>query len=177
MMWIMCTVSPARNSWLNFRVRGQFEILIMRHKHNIFHMNFLKKNWTWAGITWKLVTCQRIPSKNTWPRKVDTWAGDTVMWYWSAGTLNWSKHGCPICAHYQFSWHPFLTFDSLPYPTRTICRRVRTYARSITWQPNEKRLTIFHEYGALSHAALRARGCPAINNSYYFYEHYRTNIA
>ena len=29
---------------------------------------------------------------------------------------------------------------------------VRTYVRSITWQPNEKRLTIFHGYGALSHA-------------------------
>ena len=47
---------------------------------------------------------------------------------------------------------PFLLIYSLPYPTRTICRRVRTYARSITWQPNEKWLTIFHEYGALSHA-------------------------
>ena len=48
--------------------------------------------------------------------------------------------------------HPSLPFDSLPYPARTICRRVRTYARSVTWQPREKRLTIFHEYGALSHA-------------------------
>ena len=38
--------------------------------------------------------------------------------------------------------HPSLPFDSLPYPTRTICRRartyVRTYARSITWQPNKR---------------------------------------
>ena len=52
--------------------------------------------------------------------------------------------------------HPSFPFDSLPDPTCTICRRVRTYARSVTWQPNEKRLTIFHEYGALSHA----RGAP-----------------
>ena len=28
--------------------------------------------------------------------------------------------------------------NSLPYPTLTICRRVRTYAWSITWQPNGK---------------------------------------
>ena len=56
--------------------------------------------------------------------------------------------------------HPSLPFDSLPYPTRTICRRVRTYARSITWQPNEKRLTIFHEYGALSHARFARAGAP-----------------
>ena len=48
--------------------------------------------------------------------------------------------------------HPFLPFESLPYPTRTIRRRARTYARSITWQPNEKRLTIFYEYGALKRA-------------------------
>ena len=41
--------------------------------------------------------------------------------------------------------HPSLPFDSLPYPTRT-------YARSITWQPIEKRLTIIYEYGAISHA-------------------------
>ena len=56
--------------------------------------------------------------------------------------------------------HPFLPFDSLPYPTHTICRHVRTYARSITWQPNEKRLTIFHGYGALSHARFAHAGAP-----------------
>ena len=28
--------------------------------------------------------------------------------------------------------HPSLPFDSFPYPTRTICRRVHTYAWSIT---------------------------------------------
>ena len=27
--------------------------------------------------------------------------------------------------------HPSLPFVSLPYPTRTICRRVRTYVRSV----------------------------------------------
>ena len=52
--------------------------------------------------------------------------------------------------------HASLPFDSLPYPARTICRRVRTYLRTyasagwVTWQPNEKRLPIFYEYGALS---------------------------
>ena len=28
--------------------------------------------------------------------------------------------------------HPSLPFDSVPYPTRTICRRVRTYVRSVS---------------------------------------------
>ena len=55
----------------------------------------------------------------------------------------------------RHAWHPSLPFDGLPYSTRTICRRVRTYARSITWKPEEKRLTIFYEYGALSHAPLQ----------------------
>ena len=53
--------------------------------------------------------------------------------------------------------HPSLPFDSLPYPTRTICRRVGTYARLITWQQNEKKLTIF----------LGARGIPAKNYGFW----------
>ena len=47
------------------------------HKHNIFHTNF-KKNELEPAITWKLVTCQRITLKNTWPRWVNTWA--TIRW-------------------------------------------------------------------------------------------------
>ena len=56
------------------------------HKHNIFDMN-LKK--TEPAIIWKRVHCQRITSKNTRPWWVDTWARDTVRWYWSADTLLW----------------------------------------------------------------------------------------
>ena len=48
---------------------------------------------------------------------------------------------------------PYLLIVSPPH-NFTICRRVRTYTRSVTWQPNEKRLTIFHEYGALKNAAV-----------------------
>ena len=91
------------------------------------------------------------------------------MWYWSVAFLFWQLSidyivnvQCTRCgftkAHLR---HSSLPFDSFPYPTRIICRRVRTYARSVTWQPNKKRLTIFHEYGALSHARF-ARGIPAI---------------
>ena len=36
------------------------------------------KNKLEPAIIWKLVTCQRITSKNTRPRWVDTWARDTV---------------------------------------------------------------------------------------------------
>ena len=83
-----------------------------------------------------------------------------VMGYWSVAILFWQLSvdhivnvQCRRCGLAKtFLRHPSLPFDSLPYPTGTICRRLRAYARSITWQPNEKRLTIFYEYGALSHS-------------------------
>ena len=83
-----------------------------------------------------------------------------VMWYWSVAILFWQlsiDHIVNVlCKREGLAKtrlrHPSLPFESLPYPTRTIRRRARTYARSITWQPNEKRLTIFYEYGALKRA-------------------------
>ena len=57
------------------------------HKHNF--KKKLKKIEPEPAITWKLVTCQRITSKNTWPRWVDTWARDKVKWYRSPVTLFW----------------------------------------------------------------------------------------
>ena len=85
------TVFPACNSWLNFRVRGQFEIkiLIVRHINTTYFIWILKKIKLEPAIIWKPVPCQRITSKNTWPRWVDTWARDMVKWYWSADTLFW----------------------------------------------------------------------------------------
>ena len=78
------------NNWLNSCVRGQFEIkmlIVLDHSdiNPTFHMNFNK----WACNHLKPVTCQRIPSKNTRPGWVDTWARDKVRWNWSADTLFW----------------------------------------------------------------------------------------
>ena len=114
----------------------------------------------------KQLTGQRTAfKKNTSRRWVDIWARDIVMWYWLVAILFWQlsiDHFVNVqytrCALAKTRLrHPSLPFDSLPYPTLTICRRVRTYARSITWQLNEKRLTIFYEYGALSHARFAPR--------------------
>ena len=107
------TVFPACNSWLNFRVRGQFEIKILIVRHiNTTYFIWIKKIKLEPAIIWKLVTCQRITSKNTWPRWVDTWARDTVKWYWSAGTLFWQlsidQNIDVQCVHYQFSCAPKL---------------------------------------------------------------------
>ena len=105
----------------------------------------------------KQLTGQRTASKNTSRRWVDLWVRDVVMWYWLVAILFWQLSidhfvndqytRCGLAK--TLLRHPSIPFDSLPYPTLTICRRVRAYARSITWQPNEKRLTIFYEYGAL----------------------------
>ena len=55
---------------------------------------------------------------------------------------------------------PHLLIVSPTPPVQYVDACVRTYSRSITWQPNEKRLTIFYEYGALSHARFVLRGSP-----------------
>ena len=51
---------------------------------------------------------------------------------------------------------PFLLIASPTPPVQSL----DAYARSITWQPNKKRLTVFHEYGALSHARFARAGAP-----------------
>ena len=162
------------------------------------------------------------------PWCVETWARDTVKWYWSADTLFWQlsidhninvQYVCIISfpvlpnwlesmrlnidrdlvkqltgrhldelAHEPEIWScdtgqwlfcfdsyqltilwmsniqdvdlprhawdtsPSLLIISLTPPLQSVDAYVRMYARSVTWQPNEKRLTIFHEYGALSQA-------------------------
>ena len=126
------------------------------------------KHWSRSSKT----TGQRTASKQiTSPWWVDTWALDMAMWYWSVAILFWQlsidhivNGQCKRCGFAKTRLrHPSLPFDSLPYPTRTICRRVRMYARSVTWQQNEKRLTIFYDYGALSHARFAREGAPLLH--------------
>ena len=59
-------------------------------------MNFLKKISLKPAIIWKLVTCQRITSKNTWSRWVDIWACDKLKWYWYG-------YGYPVYPVWQLS--------------------------------------------------------------------------
>ena len=114
----------------------------------------------------KQLVSGQLPNKS---RHLDELTHEPAIWSWDTGqwlscfdscqlTILWMSYikDVDLPRHARDT----LPFDSLPYPTRTICRRirmyVRTYVRSITWQPNEKRLTIFYEYGAR-----RARGSPA----------------
>ena len=66
----------------------------------------------------------------------------------------------------DFVRHPSLPFDSLPYPTRTIRRGVRTYVRSVN-HVTTKRKEVDHNlwvWGSVSRAR-SARGSPAINRA------------
>ena len=95
-----------------------------------------------------------------------------AMWYWSVANLFWQlsidhivngqykRHGFSK-THLR---HPSLPFDSLPYPTRTICRRVRTYERSVSHVTTKRKEVdcILWVWGSVQRA-LRARGSPAIN--------------
>ena len=110
------TVFPASSSWLNFRVRGQFEIkiLIVRHINTTYFIWIKKKIKLELAIIWKPVPCQRLTSKNTWPRWVDIWARDSLKWYWSADTLFWQlsiDHNIDVQYVYQFSCAPIPDYN------------------------------------------------------------------
>ena len=100
-----------------------------------------------------------------------------VMGYWSVATLFWQlsiDHIVNVLKSYIKRCglaktrlrHPSLLFDSLPYPTRAICRRVRTYVRTYVRSVNHvttKRKEVDHiprVWGSVPRA-LRARGSPA----------------
>ena len=95
-------------------------------------MNHWKK-WTWAYDHLKLVICQRITSKNTRPRWVDTWACGTVRWYWSADTLFWQlsiDHNIDV--QLVFSWAAKLARKCETrhwFPCGAV-------GRTVTWLPN-----------------------------------------
>ena len=70
---------PACRSWLNFRVRGQFEIKILIARHtNTTYFTRIKKNHTWA--------CSHLKSS--------TLSADNFQ---KMTAVNWSRHWCPIC--------------------------------------------------------------------------------
>ena len=106
----------------------------------------------------KQLTGQRTASKwITSLRWVDTWACNVVMWYWSVAILFWQLSIDHI-VNVQYKRHlprhiwdtpPFLLIVSPTPPIQFVDACTYINAWSITWQPNEKRLTIYG-YGALS---------------------------
>ena len=103
------TIFAACNSWLNFRVRGQFEIKILIVRHiNTTYFIWIKKIKLEPAIIWKLVTCQRITSKRystSMGRHLSPRYGQVILvsGYPVLTAVNWSQHWCPVCVHYQLS--------------------------------------------------------------------------
>ena len=120
-------------------------------------MNHWKK-WTWAYDHLKLVICQRITSKNTRPRWVNTWARGTVRWYWSAGALFWQlsiDHNIDV--QLVFPWAPKLARKCESRHWFPCGADGRSYGHVITKFSRMGRLPHFLTYGAPPTRALRAR--------------------
>ena len=69
-----------------------------------------------------------------------------VSGYPVSTAVSWPYCECDLLRH-AWDTPPLLLIVSLTPPIQSVDEYVRTYARSITWQPKEKRLTIFYEYG------------------------------
>ena len=115
----------------------------------------------------------QLPSKS---RHLDELTHEPPIWQWDTGqwlscfdscqlTILWMANikdmGLP---RHTWDTPPFLLIVSPNLPVQSVDAYVCTYARSVTWQPNEKRLTIFYEYGALSHARFAREGSPLLRN-------------
>ena len=88
-----------------------------------------------------------------------------VMGYWSVAILFWQLSIDHIVNALCKRWglaktrlrHPSLPFESLPYPTRTICRRVRTYVRSVNHNQAKRDWPYSMSMGLCPTCASRAR--------------------
>ena len=126
-------------------------------------MNHWKK-WTWAYDHLKLVICQRITSKNTRPRWVNTWARGTVRWYWSAGALFWQlsiDHNIDV--QLVFPWAPKLARKCESRHWFPCGADGRSYGHVITKFSRMGRLPHFLTYGAPPTRARFARGWSSAN--------------
>ena len=145
--WSACTLFWQQSIDENIHVPFSYAPKLTK-KHEIEHCSRSSKTINWSADSFEINHVTLM----SWHMSLRYGHGILVSACPVLTAVNW-----PYCECYKRCGlaktrlrHPSLPFDSLPYPTRTICRRVRTcvrtYARSIMWQPNEKRLTIFHEY-------------------------------
>ena len=128
------------SNWLNFRVRGQFEIkmlIVLGHSDiNTTYFIWILKNKLEPAIIWKLVTCMRITSKNT--RHLSPRYGQVILvsGYLVLTAVNWSQHWCAIsgfpkkreCVRVNIGMHVVRT-DGLS-GGRAVSRC------TVTWLPN-----------------------------------------
>ena len=121
-------------SRLNFRVRGQFEINILKVllMNTTYFICILKK----FNLSLRSFEKNQLGSgylqKNTRTQWVDNWAHDTVRRYWSADSLpNFLTHGAPLRAraplktgHRSFAFRGAKCWNKLPKDMKEVadCR-------------------------------------------------------
>ena len=88
--------------------------------------------------------------------------------------VNWSKHWCPIRVHDQFSCAPKLAGTYKIEHCSPSSKIINWSADS--FQINHVALTIFHEYGALSHARFGRAGAPLIKQTKHIFLSYNFSI-
>ena len=117
-------------------VAGYFEIkvlIVWGHSdiNTIYYKwIFLKKSKLEPAIVWKRVTCQRITSKNTRTRWVDTWARDKIRWYWSADTLS-IDHNIDLQTDFSWATKPARNCESKHWSPLWVRTDGRSFWRSV----------------------------------------------
>ena len=111
----------------------------------------------------KQLVSGQLPNKSRHLDMPSIWQCDTGQWLSCFDgcqlTILWMSNVKDVdLARHAWDTPPFLLIVSPTPPVQS----VDAYARSITWQPNEKRSTIFYEYGALPHARLSRVGASLI---------------
>ena len=143
----------------------------LARKYEIEHWSRSSKTINWSADSFQI---NHVTSMS-WHMSPRYGHGILVSGYPVLTAVNWPYCECPILKSYikdvdlpRHAWDtpPFLLIVSPTPPVQSVDAYVRmyvrTYARSVTWQPSEKRLTIFHEYGALSHARFAREGAPLL---------------
>ena len=120
-------------------------------------------NW-WADSfqIYHVTSMSRFTTDLMW---VDTWDRSVAILFWQLSIdhiLNVKYKRCGF-AKTHLRYPSLLLILSPTPPVQSVDAYVRTYARSITWQPNEKMLAIFYKYGALSQASFARLGAPLLH--------------
>ena len=118
-------------------------------KYEIEHCSRSSKTINWSADNFQI---NHVTSMS-WHRSLRYGHVILLSGYPVLTAVNWPFCECAIIQDVDLPRHAWDALSSLLIvsPTPPL-QSVDACAPSIPWQPNEKRLTIFYEYGALSHA-------------------------
>ena len=101
-------------------------LLFILTSHPVSFARFLRKLISSKTINWSANSFQiNHVTSMSWHMSPRNGHVKLVIGYPVSTAVSWPYCECDLPRH------PSLPFDSLPYPTHTICRRVRTYVRSV----------------------------------------------